>query len=144
MIYCDASLVVAVLAPEIHSAQARAWLRGQAGNRLAASPWVSVEVASALAMKQRRGALSAEGRSTLAARWRVLSRRSFHELSVEERHYGLAATLVDAGRSGLRGGDALHLAIALDHRCALATYDDDLADAARAHGVEVHGLGPRH
>lgn len=136
MIYCDASLMVASLATEPLSDIARKFLSGLADEKLVVSPWVSTEVASALAMKMRQGVWSETQRNTLLDTWRGIAAALKVEL-VEQEHFHLAETLVNSGRRGLRAGDALHLAIARCAGFALATLDRDLADAAESVGVEV-------
>jgi len=144
MIYLDASVLVAALTSEPHSDRARTWLRQHASSQFADSWWTGVEVASALAMKERRGVLSADERGEVEGRWLTLREKSLHHLPVEHRHHVAAAMLVDALPAGLRAGDALHLAVVLDHGCELATYDRDLAAAALERGVSVHGLDAVH
>lgn len=136
MIYCDASLLVALTAFERFSAEAEAWFDGNGPGDLACSGWSDVEIASALARKQRSRVLDAGGRAAAASRWRNLATR-LTMLAVEPDDFASAATLVDAGPRGLRSGDALHLAIVMRAGHALATLDRDLADAAEAVGVEV-------
>ncbi len=142
MIYCDASLIVAVLAPERHSAVATRWIEEQR-DALAISPWVSTEVASALAMKRRRGLMSAPDRTAVLAGWQALVIRSFLVTPITTHHFTMAETLVDSGPRGLRASDALHLAIAVDRGFAMATLDDDLEDAARASGIAVESIRDR-
>lgn len=137
MYYCDTTLVVAVLTPESHSDVAEQWLRQWPPGELAISPWVDTEVASALASKQRQKNLTAVARSGAWLRWTTLVETGCMSVDVQIADYRRAGSLVDAGARGLRAGDALHLAIAERHRCAIATLDRDLADAALAIGLQV-------
>lgn len=136
MIYCDTSLLVALVASERFSAEAAIWFDGNRPSDLGYSPWTEVEVASALARKQRSRTFNADGRAAAISRWRRLA-RPLTMLAVDPDDFASAATLVDAGPRGLRAGDALHLAIARRAGFALATLDRDLADAAESVGVEV-------
>lgn len=143
MFYCDASLLVAILTPEVHSRVADDWIRQQDAGTLWISPWVTTEIASALAMKQRRGVLTAADRRASIALTQQLTTRTFGLIAVEARHFALAGErMVDTG-DGLRAGDALHLAVASDHRLGIATLDLDLEEAARCLDMRVAGLLPR-
>lgn len=138
--YCDASLIVAVLVTEIHTAEARAWLGGQLSGDLAVSGWVAAEVASALARKQRTGALSPPERARAQRLWATALAPSMMSVDVRSADFDRVASLVDAGERGLRAADALHLAIAERHGLAVATLDIDLADAARTIGMDVPSI----
>lgn len=137
MIYCDTSLLIAALTTEVLSDRAQPWLLEQERRSLAISDWSLTEFASAVAMKHRRGEIDTAYRGNIEHAWGSL-RTEFTFVRVTDRHFLHAAELVDAAPRGLRSGDALHLAIVLDQGCALATFDHDLADAARALGVAVH------
>ena len=72
--------------------------------------------------------------------WRELSRAMVHAALVPA-DFDRAASLVDSGARGLRASDALHLAVVLRLDLDLATFDRDLASAARAERVHI-ALGP--
>ncbi|MGK6355264.1 type II toxin-antitoxin system VapC family toxin [Sphingomonas sp. DT-207] len=137
MIYLDASLAVALLTPEEHSEQADAWFARQPVGSLFISGWVVTEVSSALALKVRSNALTLDRRAAALAAWNVLREASFLTLAVEDEHFEKAAQIADRYDLGLRGGDALHLAIARDAGCRLATFDKRMANAALELGVPV-------
>lgn len=137
MIYCDASLLVALVVFEKHSDQAERWLERQAKETLAISPWVLTEVASALAMKRRRGLLTEQQWQRATALVKQIS-GDVCLLPVEMVHFeGARVRMVHAGSRGLRAGDALHLAIATAHDASMATLDIDLFDAAAGVGLGV-------
>ncbi len=134
MEYVDASVIVATLVPEAHSERA---------DRLLSDPdavphisdWTITEVASALAMKVRMGLLTADQHTAAAAQWRKSREESFTRLPVTTAHFDSASSLLDRTDLNLRAGDALHLAIAADHKLRLLTLDTRMADAAVAMGV---------
>lgn len=129
-------MLVPALVPERFSNPAEDWIGVRLSGSLAISGWTHTEVASALAQKQRAGAITAERRAQAAEFWKSIS--GLMTLArVEPDDFAIAAELVDAGLRGLRSGDALHLAVARRADFALATFDRDLADAAEAVGVEV-------
>lgn len=61
-------------------------------------------------------------------------------MRVESSHFRAAAALAQHHKSGLRSGDALHLAIAADHGATLHTLDRRLAQAGPLLGVPTHLL----
>lgn len=138
MIYCDTSLIVAALTNEPHSERARAWLRSVPAEPLAISAWTLTEVASALAMKYRRGVLDDATLASIDALWTEFRLARCSMLSIDESHFRQAADLVNTPPRGLRAADALHLAVTLRAGAALATFDHDLAASAMARGIAVH------
>ncbi|RXD02463.1 PIN domain-containing protein [Sphingomonas sp. UV9] len=139
MIYCDTSLLVALLVEEAHSVVADLWMRERSAGAVFASAWVGTEIAGALALKHRLGQLDdvAHAQATRAA---VVLLNSLSSIPIETRHFVDAQRLVSSPPKGLRSGDALHLAIVVDHALGLATFDKQLANAARHNGVGVVDL----
>ncbi|HXH15021.1 MAG TPA: type II toxin-antitoxin system VapC family toxin [Sphingomonas sp.] len=139
MIYCDASLIVALLVEETRSDVAAAWVERRSQDDLAISRWVMTEVASALAMKFRMGVLSRSRREAAGDVWRRTA-PGMTMVEVEAADFDHAATLVDAGPQGLRAGDALHVAIAQRRGFVLATFDKAMIEGARAMNVAVAAI----
>lgn len=137
MIYLDASLIVALLVPEAHSERADSWFARQATGSLFISGWVVTEVSSALSLKLRTEQLSLDRRAAALTAWNVLREASFLTLAVTDEHFEQAARIADRYDLGLRGGDALHLAIARDAGCRVATFDKRMSDAALQFGIPV-------
>ncbi len=125
-----------MLVPEVISDLAETWLAEHASGGLAISRWTETEIASALARKQRSDRIDVAGRLRGVELWRALS-KSVTRVEIVPDDFSRAACLVDSGARGLRASDALHLAIMLRLELELATYDRDLAEAARAEGVTV-------
>lgn len=140
MRYLDASLVVALLTPETHSARADAWFAHQEPGALCISGWVATEVASALSIKLRTGALSKDRRAAALAAWTKLRTDSLLTLAVLDQHFEVAAGFAAQHELNLRAGDALHLAIAVDGGHALVTLDQSMAEAASHLGIPVEPL----
>ncbi|TCP95428.1 hypothetical protein C8J46_11318 [Sphingomonas sp. PP-F2F-A104-K0414] len=140
MIYCDASLIVALLVEETRSGVAAAWIERQRQNDLVISRWVTTEVASAFAMKHRMGVLSRDRHDLAAEAWRRTA-LGMAIVEVEAADFDRAGTLVDAGPRGLRASDALHVAIAQRRGFALATLDKGMIEGARAVDVMVAAIG---
>lgn len=136
MIYCDTSLIVAALTSESFSDVARDLLAGI--RTLVASHWTSTEVASALAMKHRRGALNDDEFAFALRLWMTTAAKRFTVVPVRDDHFDHATALVTSAPRGLRTGDALHLAIVLDLGSALASFDRDMRDAASARRIVIY------
>lgn len=136
MIYCDTSLVVTALTAERTTAAAQHWLAEHEAGGLCGSWWVETEVASAIAQKLNRGDLTAAQRATALDQWRAIS-RAWRMVDIRVVHFRLAGDLTS---HGLRAGDALHLAVTIDHGLALATRDGNLARVAQELRVPSHKI----
>jgi predicted nucleic acid-binding protein len=135
--YVDTSVLVAALTNEIETARMQVWLTEPSADVLAISDWTMTEFAAALSVKVRSGLLGAEdGRSARQA-FDQLAAGSLVRLPVPARTFHAAARLADQHSSGLRAGDALHLAIAVEAGATLYTLDRRLAEAGTALGLAV-------
>lgn len=102
------------------------------------SDWIPTEFSSALSIKVWRTEISA--RQARAA-WRGLDgfcASGLRLLPVSRMAFAEAAGLARTATSGLRPGDALHMAMALEAGAGgIATADDSLAKNARARGLAI-------
>lgn len=112
MIYVDTSVLVAALTPEPRTAQMQDWLAAQPAGQLAVSEWVVTEFSAALSVKLRTGRLMSHDRAEALAVFTEMIDTSFHLWAVSGHEFRLAARFADQYMTGLRAGDALHLAIA--------------------------------
>lgn len=140
MVYIDTSVWVAALCREAFTVRAQAWLEKQAAGALHVSGWVQAEFASALSMKQRVGNLDAAQAAEVMTLFSAAIEQACRRVSVEEADFALAARLIADPASGLRAGDALHLAMAARQGLALVTFDSILAKAAVRFGVQARLL----
>ena len=101
------------------------------------SDWVETEFASAYALKLRRGEIGADGRKLAASVFARLVERNLISVSIERRHFRLAARFAGMEHLGLRAADALHVAVCLDLGISLCTLDRKMADAGAALGLTV-------
>lgn len=136
--YLDASVLVPPALPEASSPTMERWFAAHAPAGVAAGRWALVEFASAIGIRVRRGDLTAqEGTSATSA----FERRIFPELELVEAlpvDLDFARLLINRFDLGLRGGDALHVAMALrTDALLLLTLDRRLANAARAFGLDA-------
>jgi uncharacterized protein len=137
MIYVDTSVLVALCANEAMSAAVASWYES-ADDELISGVWCVTEFASALSLKQRTGQISAE---QSASAWQSFERLCATDLQltpIEPPVFHRAAVLTLDVTSGLRAGDALHLATALDCKAhAMAALDAALLRAAKAQGIDA-------
>lgn len=135
--YLDTSLLVAALTNEAATGRVQQWLGAQNPEQLLVSDWVMTEFSSALSIKVRTGQLGVEHRALALTMFRRLMAESFTALPVTGLHFRTAAHFSDQYVHGLRAGDALHLAIAMEAGASLCTLDRRLADGGTALGVST-------
>lgn len=135
--YVDTSVWCAYCFNEQGSERAVDWLGEADLSTVGTSWWTQVEFASALAIQMRKKALSR--RQADAARDRFAEVLDMvTRLNVQEQDYLEAAVYCAQTDHGLRGGDALHLAIAQRHGCTLlATLDIQMQANAKRLGLKL-------
>lgn len=137
-LYLDTSVVVSLITGEASAERVRQWLGARSEQELSISPWVTTEVSSALSLKIRTGQLTDADRNSALRAYRTMAADSLVMLEVPAAAFPNAARLADHQALGLRAGDALHLAIALEHGAELVTLDRKLFEAGPALGGIVH------
>ena len=142
MLYVDTSVLVSALTKETDTALSQVWLARQETSELTISDWTTTEFASALSMKLRTGALSADHRPAALSAFTRLCFESLRTLPVEREDFRAAARFADQSELALRAGDALHLAICANRGASLCTLDRRLAEAAPRVGVPVREVTP--
>ena len=131
MVYVDTSVLVALCLNEPKSADVTRWYSACA-DELVSAMWCVPEFASALGIKQRTNQITeAQGQ----AAWQYFERLCANDLQlfpVEPGTFHRAAVLTLDAATGLRAGDALHLAAALEAKAkSMATLDDVQAKNAK-------------
>jgi predicted nucleic acid-binding protein len=111
MVYVDTSVLVPLFLNEPNSLAAADWYAREKGELVAAA-WCIPEFASALGIKQRTGAIDAQQAQAAWTRFERMAAADLRLLPVEPANFHRAAELVLDAASGLRAGDALHLACA--------------------------------
>lgn len=137
MRYVDTSILVAALLNEVHTDVAQHWLSQQSAGRLVISDWVITEFSAALSVKLRNGQIEQMHRSEALALFTRLTAEAFETLPASRSDFRTAARFADQYLTGLRAGDALHLAIAANHGASLHTLDKRLAKAGQSLGVST-------
>jgi predicted nucleic acid-binding protein len=131
MIYLDTSAAVPLFVHEASSAAIDAWYEGCA-DPLVSSDWIVTEFASALSMKERTGALAAKDARAAWREFEAFSGSGLRLLPLSRDAFRQAAALARHHRHGLRAGEALHLAVALEAGAkGFATLDANQASNAR-------------
>ena len=115
MIYFDTSFLVPLVLPEATSEWIAAFVRELPADQLAISHWTRVEFSSAVAREVLMGGLNASAAARADARFEAMARDSFAVLLPTSADFDLARRYLARFETGLRAGDALHLAIASNH-----------------------------
>jgi hypothetical protein len=131
MIYVDTSVLIAIYTKETKSADVSRWY-ASCTDELACAVWCVSEFASALGIKQRTGQISHAEAQIAWMQFERMCANDLQLLPIESATFHRAAILTLDAASGLRAGDALHLASALDSKVkSIATLDNVLATNAK-------------
>jgi uncharacterized protein len=137
MLYLDTSLLVAALTNERETLPTQGWLGEQDPDDLAISDWVVVEFSATLSIKLRSRAIDPAHRADALTMFMRLCKDNLVVMPVSRSQFRSAARLADQYGSGLRAGDALHLAICAEQGATLCTLDRRLGEAAPTLGVKA-------
>lgn len=131
--YLDTCLLISLFHNDCGYAAAEAWLVAAEEDELWISHWVLLEFATATTVRLRRGDLNAAGAEPLRAALEAFRRERLGMLEPRGDDFLCAQRwLEQAPACGLKGADALHLAIAHRHGLTLITADQALIKAAEA------------
>jgi predicted nucleic acid-binding protein len=111
--YVDTSALVALCVKEPKSDDVTRWYT-QCKDELVSSVWCVTEFASALGIKQRTGQITSDQANAAWLRFERLCANDLQLLPAEPATFHKAALMTLDAATGLRAGDALHLAAALD------------------------------
>lgn len=130
-VYVDTSVLVALLLPEAKSASVNRWYAACTDEMVSAT-WCITEFASALGIKQRTGQITEAQGQAAWQRFERLCANDLQLLPVEPGTFYRAGVLTLDAATGLRSGDALHLAVALEAKArSMATLDEVLGKNAK-------------
>ena len=132
-LYLDTCLLESLFHGDSGYPAAEAWLASAESQDLWISHWALLEFASATAVRLRRGELNAARVEPLRAALEAFRRERLGMLESRGDDFLCAQRwLEQAPACGLKGADALHLAISHRHRLRLITADQALIQAAEA------------
>ncbi|HWH84936.1 MAG TPA: type II toxin-antitoxin system VapC family toxin [Burkholderiaceae bacterium] len=142
MVYVDTSAIVALIVKEPGSAAVAAWYAG-AKSELVSAAWCVTEFGSALGLKQRAAQLDAAQAQRAWGTFQRLVTNDLRLLAVEPADFHRAALLTLDAASGIRAGDALHLACAERAGAkSIATLDKVMAGNASRVKLRPVALSP--
>jgi uncharacterized protein len=136
--YFDTSFLAPLFRKESTTARVGRFIAGLPIGELAISRWTEVEFASLLARDVRVGAIGGDDARAADALFEEVVQQSFIVLLLGPDDYRLAKDYLFVFESGLRAGDALHLAVAANHRAAaIYTLDKTMIAAGKKLGLPV-------
>ena len=132
MIYLDTSFLVPLFINEAASDRVEKHVRNLAAGSLCVSHWTRLEFAGVVARDVRTGMLDKAAAGRVVERFEVYLAASFDVLAPRIEDYELACRYVLQFPAALRGGDALHLAIAANAKVkSLLTLDQGMLKAGK-------------
>ncbi|HZF93624.1 MAG TPA: type II toxin-antitoxin system VapC family toxin, partial [Allosphingosinicella sp.] len=120
---------------ELWTRTAQDWL--DEAEEVLVSEWLMTEAAAALSQKQRMNVMSAAERAEAMGVLRGQAEGAMQFVPVTREDFRTAARYAERAETGLRAGDALHLAIAAAADATLVTFDRKQARAAESLGVRI-------
>lgn len=137
MVYVDTSVIVALLTVEPSTQRITAWYAGLSDTP-ACSDWLLTEFSSALSIKLRTGQITEATAKRVRKEFALLTDGGLRIIPVSRGAFAHAAEMVKLHGHGLRAGDALHLAVALELGAShMATLDGTLAANVKRNGMEL-------
>jgi predicted nucleic acid-binding protein len=138
MLYFDTSFVVPFILPEPTSSRIQQFFSEHQNEELAISDWTRVEFASMLTREVRMGGLTEQKAREADARFEDAMARSFAILLPNRNDFDLCKRYLMKFETGVRLGDALHLAIVHNHNAQMFyTLDKKLVRIANSLGLPV-------
>ena len=132
MVYLDTSFVAPLVIAEETSNSVEAFVLKLKPGELVTSLWTQVELASLVSRKVRIGELSAAEAEAVRREFERMLSESFELLLPVVADFTAAAKYLEMPKTGLRAGDALHLAIAANHGARkILTLDAGFIDAGK-------------
>jgi len=138
MHYFDTSFLVPFFVEESTSRQVDQFLRQQPLGEACISQWTRIEFCSAVARQVRIGGMNPTVAAEVESAFDSLIAEAFGMVLPAQADFDLAKQFLQHYETGLRAGDALHLAIASNHGAkAIYSLDRGLLKAGRLLGLPV-------
>ena len=137
MRYADTCLLVSLFFRDTGTDAALAWLSAAGAAPIMASHWSLTEFSGAAGLRARAGQIAPKLHREALVKFRRFAAGNLTLTPPEPTDFERAAAMLDHYATGLRSGDALHLAICVRQRAVFCTADNILAEAAIALGVKT-------
>lgn len=134
-------MAVAAVTREGETATVLEWLPG--ADPVVISDWTMTEAVAGLSQKQRMGIISAEEHGQALAALRRQIAEAYESVPLTKGDFRLAERFAGRAETGLRAGDALHLAVASAAGATLVTLDRKQARGGETVQVPTLLLGGR-
>ncbi len=136
MLYFDTSFLAPLILPEATSEKIAKFIGELPLEKLTVSHWTRVEFSSLLAREVRMGGLEAPAALRVDDQFEEMINQSFVVLLPNAEDFNLAREFLKSHDTGLRAGDALHLAIAKNHGAeAIYSLDKTMIKAGKSLGL---------
>jgi hypothetical protein len=136
--YLDTSVAASLFIPDVHSATALNWLRGQTQPDLKISSWTRAEFAGVVARLVRMNRMKSRAADAAIEDFKQWSSANCEIIVPTAADFDTAINYVRDYATGLRAPDALHLAIANNWgSLRLASFDSTLNAAAARVGIAL-------
>lgn len=116
MLYLDTSFIVPLVIAENSSEAVESFVLNVKPGELATSLWTLVETASLVSRKIRIGELAEADASAVRRVFDRILSETFDLISPTAADFAKAVEYLEVPKTGLKAGDALHLAIAANRR----------------------------
>lgn len=140
MVYLDTSFIAPFYIEESTSQQIEQFLLQLGIDEIAISYWTYVEFSSLVARRLRMGEINQDHADQIMAMFEYDMCLSFNLLMPSISDYELACKFLQKPNTGLRAGDALHLAIAHQYQLKFYTLDKLLVKIAPSLNIKVNTL----
>jgi predicted nucleic acid-binding protein len=115
VVYLDTSFIAPLVIAEDSSEAVEALVMKVKPGDLATSLWTQIELASLVARKVRMGEMTATDADAVRSEYRKILDESFRVILPTAADFAAARDYLEIPKTGLRAGDAFHLAIAANH-----------------------------
>ena len=137
MIYVDTSVIVPLLTTEPKTGAVTVWFAGLR-DAPTCSDWLLTEFSSALSIKLRTGQITEANAKRVRKDFELLADGGLRIVPVSRKAFRQAAKMAQQHGHGLRSGDSLHLAVALELGAShMSTLDGTLAVNAKRNGMKL-------
>ena len=138
MVYLDTSFIAPLVIAENSSDAVEAFVLKVRPGELTTSMWTQVELSSMVSRKVRMGDLSDSQAEVVRREFDRVLGESFEMLAPTAADFAAAAKYLEIPKTGLRAGDALHLAIAANHRAKrILTLDQGFLEGGKLLNLPV-------